>query len=196
MLASQAKGLKDLIALIGDGDAAADQAAAAIVANRAAAPGGDLARLKPATRFVDDKGRLAWPVSGSVTKNFGDAEREGGQAKGVSLATPPGATVSAPVDGWVAFAGPYRSYGQLLILNAGEGYYMVLAGMERIQVSVGQFVLAGEPVAVMGDGRRARRRRAAIGADAAGSLYRIRKDGTAIDPEPWWAKSNIEKARG
>lgn len=195
VLASQAKGLKDLIALM-DGDAAADQAAAAVVANRAAAPGGDLARLKPATRFVDDKGRLAWPVSGSVTKNFGDAEREGGQAKGVSLATPPGATVSAPVDAWIAFAGPYRSYGQLLILNAGEGYYMVLAGMERIEVSVGQFVLAGEPVAVMGTGGARAAGAVAIGADQPVLYIEFRKNDTVIDPQPWWAKSNLEKARG
>ena len=61
-----------------------------------------------------------------------------------------GAQVTAPCDGWVVFAGNFRSYGQLLIINAGGGYHVLLAGMERITVDLGQFVLTGEPVAVMG----------------------------------------------
>ncbi len=194
-LASQASSLQDLIAMM-DGDAAADKAAAAVVASRAAGPGGDLARLKPATPFSNDKGRLPWPVSGTVTKSFGDPDALGGQTKGVSLAAPPGATVSTPADAWVAFAGPYRSYGQLLILNAGEGYYVVLAGMERIEVSVGQFVLAGEPVAIMGSGGARTAGAVAIGADQPVLYIEFRKNDTVIDPQPWWAKSNLEKARG
>ena len=70
--------------------------------------------------------------------------------KGISLATRAGAQVTTPCDGWVVYAGPFRSYGQLLILNAGGGYHVVLAGMERISVDIGQFVLTGEPVAMMG----------------------------------------------
>jgi septal ring factor EnvC (AmiA/AmiB activator) len=105
--------------------------------------------------------------------------------------------VSSPADGWVQFAGPFRSYGQLLIINAGDGYYLLLAGMDQISVEVGQFVLAGEPVGGMGD----------KGAGSAGSegdptLYvEFKKDGGSIDPEPWWAKSPNntvlgEKVRG
>jgi septal ring factor EnvC (AmiA/AmiB activator) len=195
ILAAQATSLKDLIARM-DGEAAADKAAAAVVASRAAGPGGDLARLKPATPFAEDKGRLAWPVAGTVTKSFGDPDGFGGQAKGVSLIAPPGATVSTPADAWVAFAGPYRSYGQLLILNAGGGYYIVLSGMERIEVSVGQFVLAGEPVAVMGSGAAKAAGASAIGAGGPVLYIEFRKNDTVIDPEPWWAKSNLEKARG
>ena len=74
------------------------------------------------------------------------AGRYGGTEKGLLIHASK-AVVASPSDGWVAFAGPYRSYGQLLIINAGDGYYIVLAGMERINVEVGQFVLAGEPVA-------------------------------------------------
>ena len=101
-----------------------------------------------------------------------------------------------PIDGWVVYSGPYRTYGQLLILNAGGGYYMVLAGMDRINVSVGQFVLAGEPVAVMGDGSGRTAAAAAIGAAQPVLYIEVRKNETAIDPGPWWSKSNIEKARG
>jgi septal ring factor EnvC (AmiA/AmiB activator) len=95
------------------------------------------------------------------------------------------------VDGWVAYADEFRTYGQLLIINAGGGYHILLAGMQRIDVNVGQFVLAGEPVAAMGA--------SAPGDSAPGNddkangrpvLYvEFRKDGQPIDPGPWWAKS-------
>ena len=194
-LAAEATNLKDLIARM-DGDAASDQAAAAVVKSRAARPGGDLARLKPAAPFSEAKGRLPWPVAGAITKSFGDPDGSGGQTKGLSISAPPAATVSTPADAWVAYAGPYRSYGQLLILNAGEGYYMILAGMERIDVSVGQFVLAGEPVAVMGSGGARVAGAVGIGAEQPALYIEFRKNDTVIDPQPWWAKSNLEKARG
>ena len=195
-LAGQAANLKDLIDRM-NGDAAAaeaaDRAAAAAVESRAAGRGGDLARLKPAVPFSDMKGRVAFPVVGAPTKNFGDPDGFGGQEKGVSIGAPPGATVSTPIDAWVAYAGPYRSYGQLLILNAGEGYYLILAGMERIQVAVGQFVLAGEPVSAMGVARAGS---GGIGAAQPVLYIELRKNDAVIDPNPWWAKSNLEKARG
>jgi len=129
-------------------------------------------------------------------KSFGAADDYGGAEKGLSIATPPKATVSTPIDGWVVYAGLYRTYGQLLILNAGDGYYMVLAGMERINVSVGQFVLAGEAVAAMGDGSARTATAAAIGAAQPVLYIELRKNETAIDPGPWWAKNVIEKAHG
>lgn len=206
-LAGQAANLKDLIAgmereigaakAAADAAGAADRATAADVASRAAAArGADPARLTPAIAFADAKGQLSMPVAGAVLKTFGSADSYGGAEKGVSIATPAAATVSSPIDGWVVYSGPYRTYGQLLILNAGGGYYMVLAGMDRINVSVGQFVLAGEPVAVMGDGSARTAAAAAIGAAQPVLYIEVRKNETAIDPGPWWSKSNIEKARG
>ena len=206
-LAAQALSLKDLIAKmeaeVGSAKAGAqaardaDQAAAADVTNRAASMrGADPARLKPAIAFADAKGQLSLPVVGAVVKTYGASDGFGGAEKGVSISTPPAATVSTPIDAWVVYAGPYRSYGQLLILNAGGGYYMVLAGMDRIQVSVGQFVLAGEPVAVMGDGSARTAAAAAIGAAQPVLYIELRRNEAAIDPGPWWAKTNIEKARG
>jgi septal ring factor EnvC (AmiA/AmiB activator) len=198
-LAQQAGTLKDLIGRM-DGDvaaaSAADRAAAAALESRVAPRPGDPARLQPAIAFSDMKGRLPWPAAGTATKSFGDADGYGGQTKGISVAVAPGAVVSAPADAWVAYAGPYRSYGQLLILNAGEGYYLVLAGMERIQVSVGQFVLAGEPVAIMGSGTTRTAATGSIGADPPVLYIELRKNDAVIDPQPWWAKSNLEKARG
>jgi murein hydrolase activator len=206
-LARQAASLKELIARMESEIAparaaaaasrAADEAAAAEVQTRAsAAKTKDPARLRPALAFADVKGQLALPAAGSILKGFGAPDAFGGTEKGVSIATPAAATVASPIDGWIAFSGPYRTYGQLLIINAGGGYYMVLAGMDRINVGVGQFVLAGEPVASMGDGSARTAAAAAIGAAQPILYIELRKDGAAIDPGPWWAKADSEKARG
>ena len=150
-------------------------------------------RMKPAIPFDSAKGSLTLPAQGKRLKRFGDADDAGGTVKGISLQTRPEARITAPSDGWVVYAGPFRSYGQLLILNTGGGYHVLLAGMSRIDASLGQFVLTGEPVAVMG----------APGPTSQGSnensrpvLYvEFRKDGKPIDPDPWWAAAS-EKVQG
>jgi septal ring factor EnvC (AmiA/AmiB activator) len=176
--------------------AAADAAQAKGGVRVAALPFQDPARLAPKVAFGDAKGLLPLPVSGKMLKVYGAPDGFGGAEKGLSFATRPGALVAAPTDGWVAFSGPYRTYGHLLILNAGGGYYVVLAGMERISVEVGQFVLAGEPVATMGDGSAKTAAAIAIGAAQPILYVEFRKDGAAIDPAPWWAKPELEKVRG
>jgi septal ring factor EnvC (AmiA/AmiB activator) len=199
-LAEQASNLKELIARmeseIGAANSADQAMAADVAAKAAAARGAEPARLKPAIAFADAKGLVSLPVAGAILKTFGSADAFGGAEQGVSIVSPAGATVSSPVDGSVLFSGPYRSYGQLLIIDAGGGYYMALAGMDRISVTVGQFVLAGEPVATMGDGTARTAAAVAIGATQPVLYIELRKDGAAIDPGPWWAKSDIEKARG
>jgi septal ring factor EnvC (AmiA/AmiB activator) len=155
----------------------------------------DPGRLAPAVAFAETRGHLHLPVNGAKIREFGDANGAGGTQKGLSIATRPGAQITAPCDGWVVYAGPFRSYGQLLILNAGGGYHVVLAGMERISVDLGQFVLTGEPVAAMGGGLQ----QAAAFATRSQQpvLYvEFRKDGTPIDPSPWWAANEGEKVRG
>jgi septal ring factor EnvC (AmiA/AmiB activator) len=153
------------------------------------------ARLTPAIAFASAKGLFAMPVNGIKIREFGGSDGSGGVEKGISLATRPAAQVTTPCDGWVVYAGPFRSYGQLLILNAGGGYHVLIAGMERISVNIGQFVLTGEPVATMGT----RSQVASILATNASQpvLYiEFRKDGTPIDPGPWWAANEGEKVRG
>jgi septal ring factor EnvC (AmiA/AmiB activator) len=155
----------------------------------------DPARFTPAIAFASAKGLLAMPVNGVRIRDFGGSDGAGGAEKGISLATRPRAQVTTPCDGWVVYAGPFRSYGQLLILNAGGGYHVLIAGMERISVNIGQFVLTGEPVATMGSTSQV----ASILATNASRpvLYvEFRKDGTPIDPGPWWAASEGEKVRG
>lgn len=213
-LARQAGSLKDLIArmeadLSGAHRAAEEarkaednrQQAAALESEEqkariAASPFKDTARLAPAVAFAATKGRAPLPVSGQILKGFGDTDAYGGAEKGLSIAVRPKAVVVSPADGWVSFAAPYRGYGQLLILNAGEGYYVVLAGMERIHVAHGQFVLAGEPVATMGDGAARAASVAGIGASQPILYVEFRKDGSPIDPSPWWVRGDVKKVRG
>jgi septal ring factor EnvC (AmiA/AmiB activator) len=150
------------------------------------------ARLKPALPFEAAKGTLRLPAQGRRIKRFGDADATGSTLKGLSLQTRGEARITAPSDGWVVYAGEFRSYGQLLIINAGGGYHILLAGMSRIDVSLGQFVLAGEPIAVMGNSAAPSQ-----GDDSSRPVLYVefRKDGRPIDPDPWWAEAS-EKVQG
>ena len=185
-LSRRADNLKDLIAKL-EQDAARAGRLNTATQNEAG-------RLSPAIAFATAKGMLPLPVNGVKIRQFGAADRLGSTEKGLSIATRSGAQVTAPCDGWVVYAGPFRSYGQLLILNAGGGYHVLLAGMERISVDLGQFVLTGEPVAVMGAGAQTAAL-VSVGSSQPVLYVEFRKDGTPVDPSPWWANDS-EKVRG
>jgi septal ring factor EnvC (AmiA/AmiB activator) len=199
-LARQADSLLDLIAKLEQGQDPASRGGRAggdkLTDRPDPAALKDSGGLTPAIAFTAARGKLPLPVNGVRIKEFGTPDGVGGAQKGLSVATRPGAQVTAPCDGWVVYSGPFRNYGQLLILNAGTGYHVLLAGMDRISVDLGQFVVTGEPVAVMGGGGAGG---AAALADGAGQpvLYvEFRKDGTPVDPSPWWATRDSEKVRG
>ncbi|ETR77603.1 membrane protein [Afipia sp. P52-10] len=201
-LSKQADNLRDLIAKMEQDLKSAAKAAAA--ANSHGTPKAlgknmgalkDPGRLSPAIAFASAKGLLPMPVNGVKLRGFGSSDGTGGTERGISVATRPGVQVTTPCDGWVVYSGPFRSYGQLLILNAGGGYHVLLAGMERISVNIGQFVLTGEPVGTMGTASQVASILAA--APSQPVLYiEFRKDNTPIDPGPWWTASEGEKVRG
>lgn len=213
-LTRDARSLRDLISkseneIVGN-------ARAAEIARRAPAPartgqqvaslkpelaGRDAARLQPRQPFGERRGQIPIPVSGMLQRLFGQPDSLGGTERGVTIASNPGAVVTAPADGWIHFAGPYRGYGHLLIINAGGGYHVVLAGMERLSIEIGQFVLAGEPVGFLGSGSAGASNPGVPGGSALGgtrpALYvEFRKDGSPVDPAPWWSSQTAEKARG
>src|SRR5207247_11168532 len=136
----------------------------------------------------DAKGLLPLPVQGKRVLTFGEKTQNGGQSKGVILETRHGGQVVSPSDGWIVYAGEFRSYGQLLIINAGGGYHILLAGLSQIDVQPGQFVLAAEPVGTM-SGWPQQAQPAAM--NNAPVLYiEFRKDGRPIDPDPWWVSGH------
>ncbi len=148
------------------------------------------ARLTPAIPFHKAKAKLPWPVVGRVRVAFGKRDALGEKSKGLYVDTRHGAQIVSPCDGWVVFAAPFRSYRQTLIINAGDGYHVLLAGMSTIDVQVGQFVVASEPVGTMDVKRKGKSK------DRPPVLYiEFRKSGRPINPEPWWFKGS-RKAEG
>jgi septal ring factor EnvC (AmiA/AmiB activator) len=187
-LGAEAQNLEELIAAV---EAAQTPAVLPPPLVEAPSPGaaGDLARITPAVPFASARGTLPRPVNGDLLTGFGMRDGLGGTAEGQSIATRSGARVSAPADGWIEFAGAYRSYGDILIIDVGGGYLVVLTGMASIDVQQGQFVLAGEPVGTMPS---APTQVAAVGDVELGTdrpvLYvEFRNNGNAINPDPWWA---------
>lgn len=188
---------KSLTALLKDLDREIDAVRQARQQAESAAPGASgPGRLAPAVSFASARGRLPRPVVGALARRFGATDATGVKAEGISFSTAADAQVRAPADGWVDYAGPFRSYGQLLILNVGGGYHVLLAGMARIDVELGQFVLAGEPVGQMGDRRLASAATLDIPSTRPVLYVEFRKDGSSIDPTPWWAGRTDEGVRG
>lgn len=124
--------------------------------------------------FSQAQGQLLWPVNGELVTDFGDRLDEGGQATGITVRTRPGSQVVAPFDGRVEFAGLFRSWGQVVILNVGDGSFVVLAGLGGIYAAAGQEVLAGEPLGEMNPAARSP------------ELYlEIRSGEQPLDPAAW-----------
>jgi murein hydrolase activator len=126
--------------------------------------------------FSQARGQMLYPAAGEVVLGFGAAEPIGGSSKGMTIATRPSAQVVAPFDGRVVFAGPFKGYGQILIMGHGDGYHSLVAGLDRIDCAVGQWLVAGEPIGTMPAG------------EARPRLYlELRHDGQPINPLPWLA---------
>ena len=150
-------------------------------------------RIKPSLAFSAALRRLPLPAQGRRVLNFGEKTQYGAQSKGIVLETRAGAQVTSPCDGWVVYAGEFRSYGQLLIINAGDGYHILLAGLSQIDAQPGQFVLAAEPVGTMSGGQKQSPGQAQLNAPV---LYiEFRKDGRPVDPNPWWVAGQ-QKVQG
>lgn len=128
-------------------------------------------------------GQLQSPVIGAVVRSWGE-QTDGGPATGMSYHAPPGAHVISPCAGRVVFGESFRSYGLLLIIDCGGGYHVVLSGFERLDVKLGQSLVAGEPVGVMPTWEP--------GSDAhRPTLYvELRHDGTPVNPAPWLRSSS------
>ncbi len=124
--------------------------------------------------FARAKGALSLPAQGKITQQFGEITGASqSHAKGIIVSTRRGGQVVAPFDGTVLFAGPFQNYGQLVIIDHGDNYLTVLAGMNTLSTSAGSQLLTGEPIGYMSDSYT--------------SLYiEIRQNGQAIDPRPWF----------
>jgi septal ring factor EnvC (AmiA/AmiB activator) len=126
--------------------------------------------------FASAYGKLVKPAAGTIVTAYGEELSKGVTSKGLVLKTRAGAQVVAPYDGTVIFSGPFKGYGNLIIMEHGQGYVSLLAGMNAVDTENGQMVLAGEPVGVMPD-------------QAAAKLYiEIRKNQHPVNPAPWFGR--------
>ena len=157
-------------------DAGAAESASAQVA---------LARPDNIRAFPDSRASLRMPAVGRIIGRYGQVRGDADTSKGIVIAARPLAQVVAPYDGQVVYAGPFRSYGLILIIEHGGRYHTLLAGLDRIDAVVGQWVLAGEPVGVLGPSQ-----------NGMAELYlELRRAGQPINPLPWLATTG-DKVQG
>lgn len=130
----------------------------------------DPTRPRALDNFDPSQSALVLPVAGTAIRR-----RAPGPAAtdGVNLPALARAEVVAPFDGRVVYAGPFRDFGLVLIIRHGGGYHSVLAGLDRVDVKLDHWMLAGEPVG-------------ALPGVSGGLLYfELRRDGRPVDPQPW-----------
>lgn len=123
--------------------------------------------------FAGAKGRLTRPARGQIVTAYGQELSKGVTSKGIVFKTRGSAQIIAPYDGSVIFSGPFKGYGNLIIIDHGQGYVSLLAGMRSVDAEIGQMVLAGEPVGIMPD------------TDSAKLYMEIRKNQRPVNPAPW-----------
>ncbi|MBU1175049.1 MAG: peptidoglycan DD-metalloendopeptidase family protein [Alphaproteobacteria bacterium] len=156
----------------------------------------DTSRTAPAFVFPDGRGLLARPAAGVTVIDFGADDGFGGTAEGLSIVTRADAEIVSPADGWVLYKGAYLNYGQIVILDPGDGYSILLAGLETIDVELGQFVLLGEPIGNMGLRTIGQAVTTTAGASRPTLYVEIRHGERPVDPAPWWRLEEEQTGSG
>lgn len=198
-LAARATSLKELVGVLAQRvNAVAEAARASEAAQAGMAPGAlspdtikialaNTARKEPAIPFAAAHGYLTQPTTGVAVVDFGAGDGFGGISQGMSVVTRPEAQVVAPADGWVMYKGPYLNYGQIVIINPGQDYMIVLAGLDAVAVNIGQFVLMGEPLGTMGSRTSGQTLATSAGVSRPTLYIELRKNNEPLDPTGWWA---------
>jgi murein hydrolase activator len=155
---------------------------------------------QPLMAFSKSQGQLNFPVQGQLSKSFGVDSGFGSRLDGIVIATEKQAQVTAPVGGTIEFAGQFRSFGQMVIINPGEGYLVLLAGLTQVNATHGQSVKAGEPLGEMGDKPSKMAQTGGLTKDLTNAttpmLYvEFRHNGDPVDPAPWWVNTRQEAMR-
>jgi len=176
---------------------AADTANGQTVATKLSRQAMDIAlantkRTAPAVPFTSAKGFLVIPAAGVVVNSFGSNDGFGGISKGESIVTRAEAQIVAPVDGWVLYKGPYLNYGQIIIINPGQGYTILLAGLKTVSVELGQFILMGEPIGTMGSRTIGQTVTTSAGVSRPTLYIELRNKDKPLDPASWWATRSAQ----
>ena len=170
--AAESKSLVDLIAKL------ESEASKVIPRTKPGKPGSKptkkLILPKGTKRFAEAKGGMISPVSGRLIKSYGRGE------KGQTYAGRSGGQVIAPYAGRVEFSGPFKNYENVVILNVGDGYFVLLTGLNDLYIDAGDTVRRGEPVGTLPN-------------QTGAELYiELRKNGSPVDPKPWLAAKDVK----
>lgn len=153
-LAEKARDLGDLVDRMGEQGALREQLAA-LPGPTMRPPRPEETRVIEASQFVPVPEGLAsymLPVTGRLVTGFGEVLPGQAPSRGLSLATRASAQVVAPAAGRIAFAGPYRGYGRIVIIEHKGGWTSLVTGLTRLDVEVGRQVVAGAPIGTTGPG--------------------------------------------
>jgi septal ring factor EnvC (AmiA/AmiB activator) len=142
LLASQAEDLRDLIQKL-----EAERKKRLAAAKAAKKP--SKAASRAAKGEISAIAGVPLPAKGKLITNYGEKNEFGATSKGLTLETRSGAQVISPYGGEIVYAGEFRSYGLILIVEVGDGYHIMLSNLGRIDAVLGQSVTAGEPIAAM-----------------------------------------------
>lgn len=169
-LGKKAKDLQDLIVSLEKEKELERQRQEDEIKSDTSQPQGEKGQLRS---FRDARGHVRVPAAGRLSQKFGE-EKLNETTKGIVITTRAGAQVTAPYDAEVLFTGPFMEYGSMIILRHSDGFHTLLAGMSKIDASVGDFLLEGEPIGAMGDEGSNNR------------LYmELRSNNQPVDPAPW-----------
>ena len=144
--------------------------------------------------FASAMGRIAMPVVGQILRRFGEADAAGIERPGLVIATRPQALITAPWSGTIRYRGAFLDYGNVMILEPGPGYLLVLAGLGTLYGEVGEVVGAGAPLGLMGGidstADPVQETRNASGSSGTETLYmELRQGGQPVDPGDWFAEA-------
>ena len=168
-LAKESKNLLDLVAKL-------ETKAAKIIPRTKPGrkPASKVTLPKGTKRFAEAKGKMLQPISGRLIKKYGSGE------KGITFTGRANAKVLAPYAGRVEFSGPFKNYDNLVILNVGDGYFVLLTGLDELHVDAGDNVRRGEPVGALPNVSKS-------------ELYiELRKNGSPVNPGPWLASADVK----
>lgn len=127
-----------------------------------------------------NKGRLRWPLNGSLLQGFGENRQGGMRSRGILIQGREGNPVQAIADGRVIYADWLKGYGWVIVLDHGEGFMSLYGHNQNILKQPGEQIIAGETIALVG---------MSGGQATAGLYFEIREKGDAVNPLPWLSKN-------
>lgn len=122
---------------------------------------------------LNDTGQAQLPISGIIRTGYNGKDDLGAQSKGITIEGRSGGLVIAPMGGKIQFAGTFKRYGNIVIIEHAEGFHSLIAGLDKINGTIGDHVKSGEPIGLLPDSSLIPRPKL---------YYELRQNGTPVNP--------------